>query len=203
VAADTPLRPESTLSPSDFGGEKALPGEGAGLSEAAAKARGTRVHRLLETLPGRPKVQWPDIAQALADAEATDADTAEALAEARRALDSPALAFVFAGDTLAEVDITASLPALDGARIHGSIDRLVLRPESVLAVDFKTNAAVPDDPDTVPDGLLRQMGAYAAALKQVFPDRKVETAILWTRTAQLMYLPDDMVSAALVTAGAP
>ena len=69
--------------------------------------------------------------------------------------------------------------------------------DSVLAVDFKTNAGVPDAPDDVPEGLLRQMGAYAAALERVFPGRRIETAILWTRTATLMPLPHKTVTAAL------
>jgi ATP-dependent helicase/nuclease subunit A len=49
----------------------------------------------------------------------------------------------------------------------------------------------------VPSGLLRQMGAYAAALAQIYPDRQVEVAILWTRTGQLMLLPCDIVGSAL------
>ena len=38
-------------------------------------------------------------------------------------------------------------------------------------------------PSAVPEGILRQMGAYRAALAAIWPDRRVETAILWTRTA--------------------
>jgi ATP-dependent helicase/nuclease subunit A len=53
----------------------------------------------------------------------------------------------------------------------------------------------------VPDGLLRQMGAYAAALAVLYPDRRVETALVWTRTGQIMPLPHDLVTAALQRAG--
>ncbi len=70
------------------------------------------------------------------------------------------------------------------------------------AVDFKTNAAVPDRPEDVPEGLLRQMGAYAAALARIYPDRPVETALLWTRTARLMPLPHRLVTAAFLRATA-
>jgi ATP-dependent helicase/nuclease subunit A len=82
----------------------------------------------------------------------------------------------------------------------GVIDRLIVEDTRVLAVDFKTNAAIPDTPDTVPEGLLRQMGAYAAMLAPLYPDRRIDTAILWTRTATLMPLPHDLVSAALARA---
>ncbi len=62
-----------------------------------------------------------------------------------------------------------------------------------MAVDFKTNTLIPGRPEDTPEGLLRQMGAYRAALVQIFPDSAVDTAILWTRTAELMHLENDLV----------
>jgi ATP-dependent helicase/nuclease subunit A len=64
-------------------------------------------------------------------------------------------------------------------------------------VDFKTNATVPATPADVPEGLLRQMGAYLALLEAIYPDRPISVAILWTRTSTLMPLPHEMVRAAL------
>ena len=52
----------------------------------------------------------------------------------------------------------------------------------------------------MPEGILRQMGAYRAALAAIWPGRRVETAILWTRTARLMPLPGPLVAAALARA---
>ena len=51
--------------------------------------------------------------------------------------------------------------------------------------------------------LLRQMGAYAHALALLYPDRRIDTALLWTRTATLMPLPHALVSAALARATGP
>ncbi|MEY8803142.1 double-strand break repair helicase AddA [Leisingera sp. XS_AS12] len=180
----------AAISPSDLGGAKALPGE-QGLDEDAAKSRGSRLHLLLEHLPGQPNESWPQLAQnLLQDA----ADSAELLAEAQAVLNQPALTPVFAAEALAEVPLSADL---DGVRIHGVIDRLIVGPDRVLAVDFKSNATVPASPQQCPEGLLRQMGAYAHALAQIYPERAIETAILWTRTAQLMPLPHELVIAAL------
>jgi ATP-dependent helicase/nuclease subunit A len=53
---------------------------------------------------------------------------------------------------------------------------------------------VPDRPEDVPEGLLRQMGAYAEMLRAIYPDRGVATAILWSRTATLMELPEALVA---------
>jgi ATP-dependent helicase/nuclease subunit A len=193
------LKSPETLSPSDLGGAKALPSE-MGLDEDAAKRKGRMIHRLLEVLPGLPEDQHSRAAKRiLTDTEeGTLPDEVEPLVtEARHIIDNTALAPLFGPDSLAEVPISANLPILQGQRIHGVIDRLILTPERVLAVDFKTNVAVPDTVDACPDGLLRQMGAYAHALLELYPDRKVETALLWTRTATLMHLPHDRVTAAL------
>lgn len=190
--------PRRTLSPSDLGGAKALPGE-AGLDEEAAKRRGRLVHRLLEHLPG---VATEDFERRAAGLLSTGPDRAEGqelallTEEARRVLGSPTLRPLFGADALEEVSVTADLPVL-GGRIHGTIDRLVVRDDHVLAVDFKTNAVVPERVQDIPIGLLRQMGAYASALEQIFPGRRIETALLWTRTALLMVLPHDIVIAAL------
>jgi ATP-dependent helicase/nuclease subunit A len=198
-SAPRPDPDAETRSPSDLGGAKALPGE-AGLDEEAAKRRGRQVHRLLEHLPSIHPDGWTDHAAELLE-DGPDGAFGEELslltAEAQKVLTAPHLSDLFGTEALEEVSLTATLAELDGDRIHGTIDRLIVAPDRVLAVDFKTNAIVPESIAQVPDGLLRQMGAYAAALAQIYPDRRVETALLWTRTATLMMLPHDVVTAAL------
>ena len=161
--------------------------------------RGSRIHRLLEHLPVRTRAEWPVAARRLlasAPDPATDAEIADCLAEAERVLTQPVLADLFGPDALAEVGITAPVAALGGRLIDGIIDRLVVTPDRIIAVDFKTNAVVPDTAAEVPDGLLRQMGAYVLALRQIYPGRGIEVAILWTKSATLMTLPHDIVIAA-------
>ncbi|KAA9006806.1 double-strand break repair helicase AddA [Histidinibacterium aquaticum] len=192
--APAPAVRSTTRSPSDLGGAKILPGDPAGGDEETAKARGTAIHRLLEHLPAHAEEDWPALAETLLP-EAPDL-----LDDAAKVLRDPALAPIFAPGTLAEVPITAEI---EGAgRIHGAIDRLVVGDE-ILAVDFKTNRAVPETPDQVPEGLLRQMGAYAAALARIYPDKPIRTAILWTAAPRLMELPPPIVMAALLRAPAP
>jgi ATP-dependent helicase/nuclease subunit A len=43
------------------------------------------------------------------------------------------------------------------------------------------------------------LGAYAHALEQVYPGRRIETAILWTSAPTLMQMPHDIVTDALQT----
>lgn len=135
--------------------------------EARKKAmeRGLALHRILERFgegaapdPGEP-------AALVAQAEALTAD--------------PALAAVFQpgpeAQILSEAPLFGPLAALGGRAVSGSIDRLILRPDSVFVVDFKTGKP----PEALPPGYLRQMAVYAAAAAELFPGRRVEAALLW------------------------
>lgn len=178
----------ATLSPSDLGGAKALPGDG--MDEHTAKAFGTLVHALLES---------PDAGRrALLDAPIFDAMKDAAQAQADRVRTDPDLAWLFAKNVLTEVPVTAPFGV---ARLHGTIDRLHITPTQVHIVDFKTNRVVPDTPERVPDGVLRQMGAYVHAIAQIYPKHDIRLSILWTHTGQLMPVPHDIVTMAL--AGTP
>ena len=181
------------LSPSNLGGEKALPGA----PSEDGRGAGTALHLLLERLPGMAPSLWDAAAPGIL--AGLDTDAARALAAARDILGDPALATLFGPGTLAEVGIAAPVAALGGRTVLGSIDRLVIDASRVLAVDFKSNATVPVRPADVPDGILRQMGAYAAALGEVWPDRRIETAILWTATRTLMPLPPEIVRSSLAS----
>ncbi|WP_135502794.1 double-strand break repair helicase AddA [Roseovarius aestuariivivens] len=191
-----------TLSPSDLGGSDALAG-GQGLDEESAKRRGRQIHRLLEFLPQVPVALWTETADDLLS-KGPDAATSQEvpllLAEVEKVLNKPSLQKLFAADALAEVPVTADLPELGQRRIHGQIDRLLIAADRVLAVDFKTHATIPESVDDCPESILRQMGAYASALSRVYPDRRIETAVLWTRNAELMSLPHDLVMRALARA---
>lgn len=191
------LRQPAPLSPSDLGGEKVLGAEKAGLAEDAAKARGTAIHLLLEHLPGLPADDWQRLAtHLLADPDIR----ADALAEATGVLGDAALAWIFGNGSLAEVPVAA---LLGQERMLGTIDRLIVMPDRVCIVDFKSNAVVPPNASEVPEGLLRQMGAYVEALRQIYPLRRIEPFILWTRNARLMPLDPDIVSVALSRAAIP
>ena len=183
--------------PSDLGGSKALPGVGD--DTATAMRRGSITHLLLEHLPRLPQAAWPAAAPGIASLHASDVsdkDLAPMLEEATSVLTAPDLSHLFTDASLAEVEITGHSATLN-APVVGIIDRLIVTPSKVTAVDFKTNATVPSDAQDSPEGLLRQMGAYAELLQAIYPNREICTAILWSRTATLMDLPHDLVSAAL------
>jgi ATP-dependent helicase/nuclease subunit A len=194
--AATENRPDQPVNPSNLGGAKALAGDFTPDDDnRTAMDRGTRIHVLLEHLPNHPAADWPQVAAALLPSAA---DRAELVMETAATITKhPDL---FSPLALTEAPVTADL---NGQPMVGSIDRLLVTPSRVLAVDFKSNLLVPETVAAVPDGLLRQMAAYHAALTQIYPDRIVDVALLWTRTAQLMPLPPDILRLALARTASP
>ncbi|WP_458792125.1 double-strand break repair helicase AddA [Yoonia sp. MH D7] len=190
-----------TISPSDLKGAKILLGDPSKMDEDNAMARGTAIHLLLEHLPLAPISDREKLAKALLSSmDAGLADDTEILDHVTLVLNEPNLEHLWTNDALTEVDISAQV---DTTRFHGAIDRLLITDKTVLAIDYKSNHLTPTTPDKTPEGLLRQMGAYQAALAKVFPDHSIEVAILWTKTATLMPMPPKLILDALERATTP
>ena len=63
----------------------------------------------------------------------------------------------------------------------------------VLVADFKTSRRPPERVEDTPLLYLRQMAAYRAVLRQIFPDRPVTCALIWTQAARVAMLPDALL----------
>ena len=183
-------RPPRPLAPSSIGRDDvAAPPPGP--AQRAAARRGQALHRLFELLPGQPPAQRETIARGWLAANAPDLDAGALIATVARVLDDPAFAAVFAPGALAEAPIAA---VVGGSVIAGSVDRLLVTADHVLVCDFKTGRRVPADADGVPDHYLAQMGAYAAALRVIFPGRRITAALLFTEGPALIPLPDHVLA---------
>ncbi len=186
-----PTRERSkTVAPSELEGTKALSGEG--LDTDTAKTYGTFLHLLLERLPLlSPASQQAFVKQTAQNIHLPEELVETALAEASRVHSDPAFQHIFAENTLSEVPISF---CVGNKRFHGTIDRLVVDNRRIMAVDFKSNRQVPGNVKDIPSGILRQLGAYAEGLSQVYPNHSVRTAILWTAKPVLMEVPHDIVT---------
>ena len=190
--------PRKVLAPSDLGGAKIVRGSSDGVADAAI--RGEAVHYLLEILPDIEAERRRSTGRTIAEraARGLGKDIAEEIvSECISLIENPGLSHVFAEDSLTETAICAELDALDGRSVFGIIDRLQIEPDRVSAIDFKTNTVVPEDETMIPDGIVRQMGAYRNMLATIYPGRKIEIAILWTRTGMLMQVSKAATDAAL------
>ena len=106
-------------------------------------------------------------------------------------LNNPEYAPIFGPDALSEAPIAA---VVNAKVISGQADRLLVTPDAVLVVDFKTGARVPTSVAHAPASHIQQMVAYVAALETIFPDKRVDAALLYTAGPVLLALPPEMIS---------
>jgi ATP-dependent helicase/nuclease subunit A len=186
-------RPPRPLAPSSLGDDSVADPPPNPAMRAAAE-RGRLLHALFERLPSVPATQRAEAAERwLAGAGGVaDPDTRAGLVKAALGVtEDPRFAELFGPDALAEAPIAA---VVDTIVVSGTVDRLVVTPERIRIVDFKTGRRAPASLDDVPPYHLRQMAAYAAALAVIFPDRAIEAALLYTAGPVLHELPPELLA---------
>lgn len=186
-------RPPRPLAPS-AAAEDDLPYPPPGPDQREAALRGKLLHQLFERLPAVPEGERAARADRWLERSAGVDDPAfrAALVEdACRVIGDPRHAALFGPGSLAEAPIAAVVPG--GAVVSGTVDRLLIAADRVLVADFKTGRSAPSRLEAVPAAHLRQMAAYRAALRVIFPDRPVEAALLYTAAPVLHFLPSALL----------
>lgn len=76
--------------------------------------------------------------------------------------------------------------ALDGVTVHGIIDRLLLFPDSIWVVDYKSHRrATAENLHILAGPYHRQLAYYSAGVKQLWPEKEVRAFLLFTRCGQM------------------
>jgi ATP-dependent helicase/nuclease subunit A len=172
--------------------------------EARARAlrRGTLVHRLLQSLPDVTSDRRHAAALAYLGRNAggwTDGGRAALAEQVLTLIVDPRFGPVFGAGSRAEVAIVGRLDRPGRPLVSGQIDRLVVTPNEVLIVDFKSNHAPPALPAEAPSGYVRQLALYRAVLQKLYPQRLVRAALLWTETPELMEISASALDAQLAS----
>jgi ATP-dependent helicase/nuclease subunit A len=151
--------------------------------------RGNLIHALLQSLPDLPAETREAAGRAYLARPGQGLEAGqveEILAEALGVMAHPELAPAFGPGSLAEAPLAGRI---GGRLILGQVDRLLVTPEKILVLDFKSNRPPPELAEAAPAAYLRQMAAYRAVLRAAFPGRPVECALVWTYGARAMPLP--------------
>ncbi|ODS01754.1 hypothetical protein AUC69_05810 [Methyloceanibacter superfactus] len=160
------------------------------LADTKRFARGRLVHALLQHLPEVAADDQERAARAFVAARGTelsDALKAEIVTETLAIVRDDAFAPLFQPGSLAEVPVVARIgEGAAGFDIGGQIDRLVIRENDLLILDYKTNRPPPATEDAVADAYINQLAEYRLALAQLFPGREIKAALLWTDGPHLM-----------------
>jgi len=182
-------------------GVEALPPEQTSLGPLALSqnhryARGRLVHALLQYLPEIAPEAQERAARAFVAARGAELSQAlqdEILAETLAIVRESAFAPLFQPGSMAEVPIVAHI---DGYDLEGQIDRLVEREGALLILDYKTNRPPPGAIEDVAPAYIAQLAAYRMALRNLYPDRVLRAALLWTDGPRLMEIPSTYLDAA-------
>lgn len=195
ATAPVEAKPPRPLAPSSLG-DDLVADPPSGMAMRLAAERGRLIHGLLERLPAVASQQraaaadaWLSGANGMADA----ATRAEIVASVMAVLDHPDFAEVFDPMALAEAPIAAVIDG--GLVVSGTVDRLLVLEDRILVVDFKTGRRAPASVEQIPAYHLRQMGAYAEALRIIFPGRTITAALLYTATPVLFEVPQSLLVA--------
>ena len=191
--------PPRPLAPSRPRGEEPPLRSPLGPDEGRRFKRGRLVHRLLQSLPELAPAARAAAAARFLASPVHDLDPeqrAEIAAVSLAVLDDPAFAALFGPGSRAEVPIVGLIDSGDGPQaVSGQVDRLVITPDSVLVVDYKTNRPAPAAEAEVAAVYLRQMAAYRTVLSKIYPDLRIDCALLWTDGPRLMQLSPAILAA--------
>jgi ATP-dependent helicase/nuclease subunit A len=185
-AEQRPPRPlvPSRLDDDDYGDAPAI----AAMRKAAE--RGKLIHAVLERITDDASLQKAEQYLA-AQTPDHDIDLPQLMAEVRAIVGDPQWAAFFGPCARAEVPLVA---VVGETVINGRIDRLLVEPDLVRAIDFKTGRQVPQDENGVPAAYLRQMAHYRATLQTIFPASRVEVSLLFTYAPRFITLSDDILA---------
>ena len=171
-------------------------------AQAQAMARGTLIHRLLQSLPDVEPARREATAQnflARAGAEFSADDRKRFLSQALAIIADSRFAPLFAPGSRAEVSIVGRLARTGGPEIlvSGQIDRLVITAQAVLIADYKTNRDPPKSVEAAPPAYVEQLALYRAMLGKIYPDRPIRAALVWTEMPELMEISTAMLDEAI------
>ena len=179
---------------------------GTGTERRKALARGTHTHRLLQALPGiGSEARFEAARRYLRGAhELDDSEREEIIAQVQRMLEDVRFADLFRPGSRPEVSIVGRIArGSNTIAVSGQIDRLVVTDAAVLIADYKTNHPAPKRIEDVPPAYISQLALYRAVLAELYPDRPVRAALVWTDVPDLMEVSATLMDTAMARLTSP
>ena len=151
--------------------------------------RGNLTHKLLQLLPTLPPEGRENASRSFLErygAAFEEGIRKDILRETLAVLDHPDFAPLFGPGSMAEVPVTGHIEGK--GMVSGQIDRLYVSENAIWIIDYKTNRPPPSNAEGIPEIYKTQMHTYAQILAQIYPNRDIKAALLWTDGAILMPL---------------
>ena len=146
--------------------------------------RGTVMHKLLQYIATVPKKNRNNVSLAFLEKQLPEYSASERQKMADEIIKlCEAYPQIFSNQSMPEVPIIGEV---EGRIISAKVDRLVIQKDKVTIVDYKTNRPAAKNISEVPEVYLKQLHTYKELLQKIYPDKLVETYILWTNTCNMM-----------------
>ena len=147
--------------------------------------RGTLIHKLLQFLPQNTgdAEKATDIFLQKNASDFSPQHLAQIKNEVLNLINNPDYAQLFGAEAQSEVPIVGEV---EGKMISAQLDKLLILPDKIMIVDFKTNRPPAHSVADTPPSYIRQLALYAELIRRIYTDLPVETYILWTNEARLM-----------------
>ncbi|MFT0891431.1 double-strand break repair helicase AddA [Pseudochelatococcus sp. G4_1912] len=194
-----PLRPSSALSAAD---QPHRPADAPII--ASARLRGQLVHALIERLPAFAPEARVLAANGFVAARAGRLpvqDQRQIIEAAIGVLSAPALQDLFGPQSQAEVAVAGNVILGDGTTlpISGRIDRLAIAGDEVHIADFKsgTPSNAQQLTGTVQQAHVAQLALYYALLRQIMPEKRIRTFLIYTVGPTVIEVPAAELETAL------
>jgi ATP-dependent exoDNAse (exonuclease V) beta subunit len=171
--------------------------------------KGVAVHTFLQYLPTIPLERYPhavkQIEKSILLTNNNKSVIEDSFKEAKNVLSKSELSFLHSKNCCREMNVSGvvdldhifSDPKQKKLNFNGRIDCLCFMGEELLIIDFKTNAQVPKDTTGVDIIYMAQLQIYASLLQKAYPQKIINTGIVWTKTAELMIINLEEMSLAL------
>jgi ATP-dependent helicase/nuclease subunit A len=159
--------------------------------------RGNLIHRILQSLPNlEPDKRNEAIINFLSQPywKLSFLEQTTLISNIIAILNNQQFAPIFGTGSLAEVPIVGFL---NKKIVSGQIDRLLVTKTEVLIIDYKTNKQPPLSANDVTLANLHQIAIYKAILSNIYSNRTISCALLWTNIPQLMVIDNDLLNDAL------
>jgi ATP-dependent helicase/nuclease subunit A len=190
-----PILPKP-LSPSQLGGNESnllSPSQ-----DAQRILRGTLIHKLLQYVPDIAPVNREAKIAAYLEMHSPDTELRSTiLKEILSLLEHRIMQPFLTPGGICEAPISGIVKHQDGTPVvvSGQIDRLVVGDKDVWVLDYKTGRKVPKSIADIPDAYIVQMQLYRDLLRQIYPNKAVRSALLWTAGPSLFELDDRVMDA--------
>ncbi len=161
--------------------------------------RGNLIHKLFEILPDIAPKKREEVAARYLDRQPdlNAGQRREMAGAVMSVLNDSRFAEAFGPDSRPEVALAGSIGKSargDAIMLSGRIDRLVVTQDRVVIIDYKSNRPAPDQAEDAAIAYQRQMAGYVALLRQIYPQKTVEAALLWTDGPKLTPLSEALVN---------